>query len=71
MASDALEAARARYTAAYDSYRQASARVAEKLANALVPPAKEIADEANALERLTAARRELLDVMTSLLPRRY
>ena len=70
MAPDALEAARSRYTAAYDAYSQASKRVTQKLASGLIPSADEVQDEAKATEQLAAARRELLSVVTSLVPPR-
>jgi hypothetical protein len=71
MSPDALEAARLRYTAAYEAYQTATKHVAEKLATGLVPYAKEIDDEAKAAEQLAIARRELLDVMTTLAPPRH
>jgi len=66
MSPDALEAVRSRYKAAYEAYQLASKRVAQKLANGLVPSTKDVEDETNATERLTAARRELIDAMTRL-----
>ena len=71
MAQDAFEAARSRYTAAYEAYQQASKRVAQKLASGLVPSAEEVDYEAKATEQLAAARRELLNVMTRLTPPRH
>jgi hypothetical protein len=68
MAPNALEAARSRYAAAYETYQQAAARVAQKLSGGLIPSAAEVEDEAQATVRLSAARRKLLDVMTSLAP---
>lgn len=70
MAPNALEEARARYTAAYEAYQKASRPVAEKLSKGLVPSAEDVAAEAKAIELLAAARRRLLDVMATLAPRR-
>jgi hypothetical protein len=70
MAPSALEAARSRYTAAYEAYLHASKRVAETLAKGQLPSAEEIQHEARATEQLAIARRELLDVMTRLAPPR-
>ena len=70
MEPDALEAARSRYRAAYAAYLERARRVAEKLENGLRPPVDEIMEEAKATEELAAARRELLDAMAGLLPRR-
>ena len=66
MAPDKLEAARTRYTAAYDAYVKATKRVADKLADGLFPSEKEVEAEGKASERLTAARRELLNAIASL-----
>jgi hypothetical protein len=70
MARDALEAARARYTVAYEAYQQAAQRVARRLGNGRAPSAQEVEDEGKAIEQLAAARRELLDVITRLAPQR-
>lgn len=67
MVPDALEAARLRYKAAYEAYQQASKRVAQKLASGLIPSAKEVDEEAKAVEKLAVVRRALLD-MTNLVP---
>jgi hypothetical protein len=71
MASDALEGARSRYTAAYAVYDDASKRVTQKLEGGRSPSAEEIGDEAKAIEQLADARRELLDVMSRLMPLRH
>jgi hypothetical protein len=71
MTPNALDAARSRYTAAYDAYEQASKRLAQKLARGATPSAEEVDDEAKATEQLAAARRDLLNAMTRLAPRRH
>jgi hypothetical protein len=68
--SDAFEAARSGYRAAYKEYRQARQRVAQKLRAGLIPSAEEVEQEAKATEHLAVARRELLDVITRLAPPR-
>ena len=68
--SDELKAARVRYTVAHESYQQVARRIAEKLAAGLNPTAEEVQEEAKAVERLGAARRELLDVMAAWAPPR-
>jgi hypothetical protein len=70
MAPDALEAARSRYAEAYEAYQQASRRVAEKLANGLIPTGTEIESEGKAAQQLAVARRGLLDAMAKLTPAR-
>ena len=70
MASDALEAARWRYTAAYAAYARASKHVTKMFAAGLNPSAQEIRDEASATEALATARRELLNAITHLVPPR-
>ena len=65
MASDALEAARSRYTAAYAAYARAAKRVAKMLADGLSPSAELISDEAKATENLATARREFLDLINA------
>jgi hypothetical protein len=68
MAPEELKAARARYTMAHEAYQQVAKRIAEKLAAGLNPTAEEVQEEAKAVERLGAARRELLDVMSAWAP---
>lgn len=68
MAPDELKAARARYKVAHEAYQEVAKRIAEKPAADLVPTAEEIHEEAQAIERLAAARRELLEVMTAWAP---
>ena len=68
MTPDALEAARSRYSAAYEAYEQAGKCVADKLARGLIPSAEDIGAEAKAIEQLAVARREFLDAMTFLAP---
>ena len=70
MASDAFEAARWRYTAAYAVYARASKHLAQTFAAGLNPSAEEIRDEASATEELATARRELLNAISHLLPPR-
>jgi hypothetical protein len=69
-APNSLEAARSLYATAYEAYRKACTRVGQKLASGEVPSAEEIEEEAKAVERLSAARRQLLDVMARLAPPR-
>jgi hypothetical protein len=66
MAPDKLEAVRSRYEAAYKVYLEAAKRVADKLASRVFPSIEEVEAEAKASERLSAARRELLDAITLL-----
>ena len=70
MASDAFEAVRWRYTAAYAVYARASKHLGRVFAAGLAPSAEEIRDEASATEELATARRELLNAMSHLLPPR-
>ena len=70
MASDALEAARWRYSVAYAAYARASKHVAKMFAAGLNPSPAEIGDEASATEELATARRELLNAISHLLPPR-
>lgn len=68
MNSDAYEAARVRYRAAYDAYRACAQRVLEKLAGGFAPLADEIAEEARTTANLAAARRELLEAIAAVHP---
>ena len=68
MAPDELKAARARYTVAHEAYQEVAKRIAEKLAAGLTPTAEVIHEEAQAIQRLAAARRDLLAVMTAWAP---
>jgi hypothetical protein len=68
MAPDELKAARSRYTVAYEAYQQVARRIAEKLAAGIVPSAEEVQEEAKAVDRLAAARRDLLELMSSWTP---
>ena len=52
MASDALEAARWRYAAAFAAYTRASKHIAKMLADGPPPSAEEVRKEAKALEEL-------------------
>ena len=70
MATDALEAARLRYTAAYAAYARASKRVAKMLADRMAPSAEAISDEAKASEKLASARREYLNLVNGIDPPR-
>ena len=70
MVSDALEAARERYRAAYAAYLACTQRVAQYLEKGLTPSAQEIIEEAKATEQLAAARRDFLDTLAGSLPER-
>jgi len=63
MAPDALEIARSRYTTAYHAYKLVADRVVEKLSNGSPPSGEDVELEGKELERLVAARRELLDLL--------
>lgn len=71
MAPDELLVARTRYKVAHEAYQAVARRIAEKLAANLAPTAEEIHEEALAIERLAAARRELLDVINAQAPPRH
>jgi hypothetical protein len=64
MGFDALEIARSRYRAAYDAYQTCARRVAQKLESGVDLDAKEIDEEAEAIERLAQARRVFLEAIT-------
>ncbi len=64
MASEGLETARLRYRAAYDAYQTCARRVAQKLECGADPLARDLDEEAQAIERLAQARRAFLDVVT-------
>jgi hypothetical protein len=70
MARNELEAARSRYTAAYEAYQKAAKRVAQELKNGRIPSAEEVEAESEAIEELAVARRSLLDSVTRLSPAR-
>jgi hypothetical protein len=70
MPPEALEAARSRYTAAYEAYKQAYERVAATLASGLIPSSAAVDDEVQAIGRLAEARSELLAAMINLAPSR-
>ena len=63
MESDALGSARSRYRAAYDAYQACARRVAQKLESGSELDAKELVEEAQAIERLTQARRQFLEAI--------
>lgn len=68
MESDALQAARSRYKAAYAIYVDCAQRVTQKLQSGLTPTADDIIEEAKATEQLAAARRDLLDAIAKERP---
>jgi hypothetical protein len=70
MASNALEAARERYRAAYAAYVERAQRVAQDLEKGLTPSVQEVLAEAQATERLATARRDVLDAMARMRPGR-
>jgi hypothetical protein len=68
VSSDAFDTARERYRAAYAWYRARSKIVMQKLESGAFPSTEEIEAEAQATERLVAARRALMQTIRELGP---